>query len=69
MDEQLQQRLLPLSTALLADARYRLELSETHLDGSIRPAVPVRLERAKDEASADLGKLRLPFQTQRSSIC
>ena len=74
IDAQLQQRLLSLSTPLLADARYRLGLPETHLDGSIRPAVPftrmagvavtVRLERAKDESSADLGAMIRAFEAQ-----
>ena len=74
IDAQLQQRLLSLSTPLLADARYRLELPETHLDGSIRPAAPftrmagvavtVRLEMAKDETSADLGAMIRAFEAQ-----
>ncbi len=74
IDTQLQQRLVSLSTPLLADARYRLGLPETHLDNSIRPAVPftrmagvavtVRLETAKDEASADLGAMIRAFETQ-----
>jgi 4-hydroxy-4-methyl-2-oxoglutarate aldolase len=74
IDTQLRQRLVSLSTPLLADARYRLGLPETHLDGSIRPAVPftrmagvavtVRLETAKDEASADLGAMIRAFEAQ-----
>ena len=74
IDAQLQQRLSSLTTPLLADARYRLGLPETHLDGSIRPSVPftrmagvavtVRLERAKDEASADLGAMIRAFEAQ-----
>lgn len=79
IDAQFQRRLLSLSTPLLADARYRLGLPETHLDGSIRPAVPftrmagvavtVRLERAKDEASADLGAMIQAFEVQTKGSC
>ena len=61
------QRLANLSTALLADARVRLKLPESHLDPGIRPvvsftamvgtAVTAELETVEDEAAADLTPL------------
>ena len=64
IDEEIRDRLLSLSTPLIADARVRLGLPESHLEPAIRPVVPftqmvgaavtVLLEVADDEASADL---------------
>ena len=63
-----------LSTPLLADARVRLGLLESHLDPGIRPVVPftrmmgtavtVRLEMATDESSGDLSLLRDTYASQ-----
>lgn len=71
---ELRQRLANLPTALLADARVRLKLPESHLDPGIRPVVPftamtgtavtVELEAVEDEASADLTPLLDAYQAQ-----
>lgn len=63
-----------LSTPLLADARVRLGLLESHLDPGIRPVVPftrmvgtavtVRLEMAPDKSSGDLSLLRDTYASQ-----
>ena len=58
------QKLKGLSTALVADARVRLDLPQTHLDPEIRPVIPfsmmvgtavtVQTQIAGDPSSADL---------------
>ena len=74
LSPELRQRLANLSPALLADARVRLKLPESHLDPGIRPVVPfttmigtavtVELEAVEDEASADLTPLLDAYQAQ-----
>ncbi len=74
LSSELRHRLEHLSPALLADARSRLKLTESHLDPGIRPVVPftsmigtavtVELAVAKDEASADLTPLLDAYQAQ-----
>jgi 4-hydroxy-4-methyl-2-oxoglutarate aldolase len=73
----LRESLLLLSTPLLADAKVRAGLPESHLDAGIRPvvpysrmvgtAVPVRLEVAHDEASADLTLLSRAYESGGST--
>ena len=63
MDSCERDKLAKLTTALVADARSRLDLPDGHLDGGIRPAIPfsriagtavtVRVE-ASNEASYDM---------------
>jgi len=72
-------KLLSLSTPMLADARHSLELEPSHLDPGIRPLVPytrmageavtVRLEAAPDRQSADLTPLVRAYETQSRSSC
>ena len=74
LSPELRQRLANLSTALLADARVRLKLPESHLDPGIRPVVPfttmigtavtVELEAVEEEAAADLTPLLDAYQAQ-----
>lgn len=74
LSPELSQRLANLSTALLADARVRLKLPESHLDPGIRPVVPftamvgtavtAELETVEDEAAADLTPLLDAYQAQ-----
>ena len=74
LSPEMRQRLANLSPALLADARVRLKLPESHLDPGIRPVVPfttmigtavtVELEAVKDEASADLTPMLDAYQAQ-----
>lgn len=71
--------LLSLSTPLLADARRRLGLPESHLDPGIRPVAPfsrmagtavtVRIEAAAHEDSADLTLLIDAYESQPESSC
>ena len=72
LDEKLRHTLLSLSTAMLADARFRLGLPENHLDSGIRPVVPfsrmvgtavtAELEMAPDESATDLSLLGQAYE-------
>lgn len=74
LDPALRHRLESLSPALLADARVRLKLAESHLDPGIRPVAPfssmigtavtVELEAVEDESSADLTPMLDAYQDQ-----
>ena len=69
---------MSLSMALLADARVRLGLPESHLEPGIRPvaafsrmvgrAVTVRLEVARDKDSADLALMRQAYESGADSF-
>lgn len=79
MNSEMRDKLLTLSTPMLADARYSLGLQPSHLDPGIRPLVPytrmvgealtVRLEPAPDKQSADLTPLIRAYETQSRSSC
>ena len=72
LDEKMQDTLLSLSTAMLADARVRLGMPENHLDAGIRPVVPfsrmagcavtVELEIVADVAAADLSGIAQAYE-------
>jgi 4-hydroxy-4-methyl-2-oxoglutarate aldolase len=76
---ELKSQLDSLSTALLADARTRLKLPETHLDPGVRPATPftrmagvamtVKLAVAGDESLADLSPLLDAFESPLEPGC
>ncbi len=79
LDSKTSDTLLSLSTPLLGDARVSLKLPETHLDPGIRPvvpftrmvglAVPVLLEVARNESSADLSLLTEAYQSHQELTC
>ena len=77
LEARVRETLLSLSTPLLADARYSLGLSESHLDSGIKPVVPftrmvgtaltVRLEAVPEGETADLAPMVQAYQSGRDT--